>query len=108
MDDKFIKLPLSVLGVSKIGNTTISPADKLVYSFLLSRLRYFVWEEGGEYYETQEEIAKALGMDVQVVRRSILKWISLGILKATKKRHQGRQKWVYNNILSVNVDKRET
>lgn len=105
MDDKFLKLPFSVLGVSKWKDISISPADKLVYSFLLSRIRYFVWEQGGEYYETQEEMAKALGMDVQVVRRSVLKWINLGVVKATKSRHQGRQKWVYHNILPVGVDK---
>lgn len=77
---------------------SFTPADKIVYAFLLARIGYFCWQEGGEYFDKQEDIAKALGMDVQVVRRSVKKLLDCEILKGKKIRYQGRWKWVYTDI----------
>lgn len=101
MEERFIKLPLPVLELSEWKGKSISPADKIVYAYMLSRIRYFCWQEGGEYYESQEDIATAVGISFQVVRRSILKWIDLGVIVASKVRYQGRYKWVYTNFIPI-------
>lgn len=102
IDHLFVKLPLSVLRLNKLTfggrEVQFSLADKVVYSYFLSKIKYYCWERGGEYFDTQEDISKSLGTDVQVVRRSINKLIDYGVLKADKIRYKGRWKWKYTNI----------
>lgn len=105
-DEMFLKVPLSILNISKLRkegkHVPFTLGDKIVYSYFLMKIRYFCWENGGEYFDKQEDISRGLGTDVQVVRRSISKLIDCGILKGRKKMYQGRMKWVYYDILTPN------
>lgn len=106
MDRIFLKIDIELLMSNEVFNlegegVSFSLTDKVVYSYMLMRIGYFCWEKKGEYFDTQDDIAKVLGIDVQPVRRSIKKMIDMGILKGRKIRYDGRIKWVYTDIVPL-------
>lgn len=104
--DNFVKLPIQVMSITDITDKDgvvipFSAADKLVYCYMLSRIRYFCWECKGEYFDKQEDMAKELGIGLQVVRRSIKKLVDCDVLIGKKIRREGRLKWVFSNIKDI-------
>lgn len=72
--------------------------DKLLYAYVRDRLKYFVNDQKGEYYDTQEAIATALSMDVKSARKSLAKFMDCGIIKAEKKKFHNYMNWRYREI----------
>ena len=91
-DKEFLRVPLSLLQNTK---DVLSSTDILVYTYIHQKMKFFVEEKKGEYYESQETIADILGMNPQTVRRSLLKLEKEGILKVERKRYKGVRKNYY-------------
>lgn len=72
--------------------------DKILYSYIKARVKYFVDEKGGEYFDTQEAIAEALNMDVKSARKSLSKFIEAGILVCEKKKFKNFLNWRYSKV----------
>ena len=72
--------------------------DKIVYAYIRARVKYFVDEKGGEYFDTQEAIADALNMDVKSARKSLSKFIEAGILVCEKKKFRNFLNWRYSKV----------
>ena len=72
--------------------------DKLLYAYIRARVKYFVDEKGGEYFDTQEAIADALNMDVKSARKSLSKFIEAGILVCEKKKFRNFLNWRYSKV----------
>lgn len=104
--DWFLKVESKVLSahafVNKDGEVVpFSLADKIVYSYFVMKIEHFCYNLKGEYYETQEQIANVLGIDVQVVRRSVTKLTSNAVIFGRKVRLNGKIKWIYTGIVPV-------
>ena len=65
---------------------------------MLNKMDYFCNQKDGEYFDSQEEMAYDMGMDVQPIRRSVKKLFDVGILRGRKVRWKGKIKWVYTDI----------
>lgn len=85
--------------------------DKLVYCYIRARIKYFVEEQKGEYYDTQQAIADALCIDLKSARKSLDKFITAGILHAKKKLYRNYYNFRYSKIedltLFENGDKKD-
>ena len=74
------------------------PNDKFVYAYIRARIKFFVQEKNGEYYDTQEAIAEALNMDVKSARTCLNKFIAHGIITAEKKKFRNFSNWRYSEV----------
>lgn len=74
------------------------PNDKFVYAYVRARIKFFVQEKKGEYYDTQEAIAEALNMDVKSARTCLNKFIAHGIITAEKKKFRNFSNWRYSEV----------
>ena len=74
------------------------PNDKFVYAYIRARIKFFVQEKKGEYYDTQEAIAEALNMDVKSARTCLNKFITHGIITAEKKKFRNFSNWRYSEV----------
>ena len=74
------------------------PNDKFVYAYIRARIKFFVQEKKGEYYDTQEAIAEALNMDVKSARTCLNKFIAHGIITAEKKKFRNFSNWRYSEV----------
>lgn len=72
--------------------------DKILYAYIRARVKYFVEEKGGEYFDTQEAIADALNMDVKSARKSLSKFIKAGIIVCEKKKFRNFLNWRYSKV----------
>lgn len=82
---------------------TLTPNDKIVYSYIRARLKFFVDEKKGEYYDTQESIAEALAMNISSSRKSLNKFIDCGILIASKEKFRNYSNYRYKSILELDL-----
>lgn len=74
------------------------PNDKLLYSYMKARLRFFVEEKKGEYFDTQQSIADALAMNLSSAKTSLSKFRENGILFAKKEKFKNYENWRYKNL----------
>lgn len=74
------------------------PNDKFIYAYVRARIKFFVQEKKGEYYDTQEAIAEALNMDVKSARTCLNKFIAHGIITAEKKKFRNFSNWRYSEV----------
>ena len=81
--------------------------DKILYSYIKARVKYFVDEKGGEYFDTQEAIAEALNMDVKSARKSLSKFIEAGILVCEKKKFKNFLNWRYSKVKDLVLWKKD-
>lgn len=81
--------------------------DKILYSYIKARVKYFVDEKGGEYFDTQEAIAEALNMDVKSARKSLSKFIEAGILVCEKKKFKNFLNWRYSKVNNLVLWKKD-
>ena len=81
---------------------SLKTTDKRVIVYLLDRLNFFVDRLGGDFFETQSTIASALGLEYQVVGKSLRGLIeNRFILAGLRKPEVGKMRWFYD---SVNTD----
>lgn len=76
----------------------LSLYDKIIYSYLKARIKYFVNERKGDYFDTQERIAYNLSFSLGVVRKSIKKFFDVGVLKGYKAKWNNYENWRYVSI----------
>lgn len=81
----------------------LTPNDKLVYVYVRARIKYFVDEKKGEYYDTQEAIANALCMDIKSARKALDKFIEAGVLDACKKLHRNYYNYRYSKMAEITL-----
>ena len=74
------------------------PNDKFVYAYVRARVKFFVDEKKGAYYDTQESIAEALNMDVKSARNCLNKFINHGIITAKKEKFRNFSNWRYSEV----------
>lgn len=74
------------------------PNDKFVYAYVRARVKFFVEEKKGAYYDTQEAIAEALNMDVKSARNCLNKFIKHGIITAKKEKFRNFSNWRYSEV----------
>ena len=74
------------------------PNDKFVYAYIRARIKFFVHEKKGEYYDTQEAIADALNMDVKSARNCLNKFINHGVIYAKKEKFRNFSNWRYSEV----------
>lgn len=74
------------------------PNDKFVYAYVRARVKFFVEEKKGAYYDTQEAIAEALNMDVKSARNCLNKFIKHGIITAKKDKFRNFSNWRYSEV----------
>ena len=77
------------------------PNDKFVYAYVRARVKYFVDEKKGSYYDTQEAIADALNMDVKSARNCLNKFIKHGIITAKKEKFRNFSNWRYSEVTEM-------
>ena len=77
--------------------------DKLLYSYLKARIKYFVIERRGEYYDTQESIANACGMNVTSARKGLAKFRDNGILEAKLQPFKNYNNWRYSRLHNLEL-----
>jgi hypothetical protein len=77
---------------------TLIANDKLLYAYIKARLKYFVDERKGEYFDTQEAMADALSMDVKSARKSLQKFIEAGVLVCKKEVFRNYKNWRYSKV----------
>lgn len=72
--------------------------DKLLYSYVKARLRFFVEEKKGEYFDTQQSIADALSMNLSSAKTSLAKFRENEILFAKKEKFKNYENWRYKSL----------
>lgn len=77
------------------------PNDKLLYCYMRARIKYFVDQKKGEYFDTQESIADALSMNPSSAKASLAKFIENGILIGEKKKFKNFMNWRYEKLLAL-------
>ena len=104
----FYKTPKDLeKAVGYVSTTTgeylpLKMTDKRVIVYLLDRLNFFVGKLGGEHFESQATIAKALGLEYQAIGKCLRSLIAHGFVDAElKKPKVGKTRWFYN---AVNTD----
>lgn len=74
------------------------PNDKFVYAYVRARVKFFVDQKKGAYYDTQEAIAEALNMDVKSARNCLNKFIKHGVITAKKEKFRNFSNWRYSDV----------
>lgn len=72
--------------------------DKLLYSYVKARLRFFVEEKKGEYFDTQQSIADALSMNLSSAKTSLAKFRDNEVLFAKKEKFKNYENWRYRKL----------
>lgn len=78
----------------------LKESEKIVYTYMLDRLVFFVEKQGGDHFESQETIADGCGLEYRLVGRILRGFMDNGVLKAKKIRpnDRGQWRWVYTWI----------
>jgi len=90
-EPNFIKLHNHILKITQVASRCVlvdgSPemvyvtlTDKILYVFMKSRYDYFTKVRGGNYFESYQQIADAVGVDKKSVARFVHKWKSHGFI----------------------------
>lgn len=84
----------------KTGEYVVFKAnDKRIIVHLLNRVGFFVDKLKGEYYESQETIATALGLSYKNFGISARKMIENGLIDAElRKPDKGKTRWFYDGV----------
>lgn len=79
----------------------LKESEKIVYTYMLDRLVFFVEKQSGSHYESQETIAEGCGLEYRVVGRILRGFMEHGVLSAKKVRpnNVGQWRWVYTGIV---------
>jgi hypothetical protein len=79
----------------------LKESEKIVYTYMLDRLVFFVEKQGGEHFESQETIATGCGLEYRVVGRILRGFMENDVLFAKKVRpnDRGQWRWVYTRIV---------
>lgn len=77
--------------------------DKTLYSLMKSRHSFFVVEKKGDYYDTQEEIAKALYVDRKTVQRRVKILMDNGIVIGRKVKSRNYLNWQYHQVKNLTL-----
>ncbi len=86
MKQRFLELGWDQIPRFVMRMTEIGPADKLVFSFILNRIRDF---GGGRAFPSIESIGKNTGLPDRTVKRSTAALVNVGLLER-KKRGMGK------------------
>lgn len=68
-----------------------------------SRHSFFVVEKKGEYYDTQDEIAKALHIDRKTVQRRVKILMDNGIVVGKKVKSRNYLNWQYRQVKNLKL-----
>lgn len=101
--NEFIKLGYSFLKAKGFINDCgeyipISMGDICVYLHVKQKVEYFAIEKKGEYFATQEMIARDIGLSLSSVKKSLKKFIDNGIIVCYKKKWRNYENWRYVNV----------
>lgn len=79
---------------------TLTLAEKAVYMYIEDRVGFFVHAMKGEYFETHETIAEAVGIERKACGNIIRKFIENGVVCAVKRKPKtaGQLQWFYTNV----------
>ena len=105
---RFVAVPYDLLKadgyVNKDGDfIPLSLIEKMIYSYVYSRWKYFVKEKKGDYYDTQESIADGLNIDRRSVMRKLKQFMEEGIVKGEKVKFSNYMNWKYTNISELKL-----
>lgn len=78
----------------------LKESEKIVYTYMIDRLVFFVEKQQGEHFESQETIADSCGLEYRVVGRILRGFMDNEVLQAKKIRpnDRGQWRWVYTHI----------
>lgn len=78
----------------------LKESEKIVYTYMLDRLVFFVEKKGGQHFESQDTIAEGCGLEYRVVGRILRGFMDNGILHGEKTRPNGKGqwRWLYKKI----------
>ena len=105
-EETFYKTPKTLLEADgyfspKTGEpVVIRSSEKLIYIYMLDRLKFFVDVLGGQHFESQETIAKKCGLERKSVIRAMVSFVEHGVVQAEKGKPEkgGRERWFYHSI----------
>lgn len=106
-EENFCKVPKSLMRAkgyySKADGKPVplNSTDKIVYIYMLDRLGFFVGQQKGQHFESQQTIATACGLEVKAVGRILRSFHGHGILEAKKQSpsDKGNWRWYYKSIV---------
>ncbi|HLS52609.1 MAG TPA: HTH domain-containing protein [Tissierellaceae bacterium] len=103
--ERFLKIDKDFLDVRELtlpdGEVVkVSPTDKLIHGHMYDRWKFFTGS-GSEYYDSLEDISKALAVHRNTVWRSVDKLNKLGLLAIEKKHIRGYESNVYTRVFLV-------
>lgn len=84
--------------LAKGSHIKITPADKMIYSLMLSRYKYFVLEKKSQYYDTQEAIGQSLCIERRTVLEKLKVLMQNGVIEGVKKKFSNYMSWNYTKI----------
>lgn len=105
---RFLKVGYSFLrGTHIVDRNTgefisVSMTDKILYLFMKQRWEYFL-SIGNRYYDSQESLAKYLGVSRPTIRRSLDKLSSAGYILSHKEKVKGWESIVYDRIFDLEL-----
>lgn len=78
----------------------LTPAAKLVFSYMLARNDFFTNKLSGSHFETQTTIAEACGIEYKACGKILRGFIDNGVLSGEKLRPngEGQWRWFYSNV----------
>ena len=98
-EETFYKIPKSLMkatGYYSLENgkpVILTIAAKLVYTYMLDRLVFFVDKQKGQHFESQQTIADACGLEYKVVGKILRQFMDNGVVFGKKLRPNGRGQW---------------
>lgn len=77
-------------------------AEKAVYMYMEDRISFFVQKRDGEYFETHETIAEAVGIERKACGKIVRKFVEEGVISAVKRKPKmgGQLQWFYSAIVT--------
>lgn len=109
LNERFIALNYDLCrAVGYVSETTgefveMTWVDKALYALMKSRHSFFVLEKKGDYYDTQEEIAKALYIDRKTAQRRIKIFMDNGVVIGKKVKSRNYLNWQYHQVKNLKL-----
>ncbi|MNQ40509.1 hypothetical protein D3C85_541650 [compost metagenome] len=100
--EDFYKMPKSLaLADGYISKTTGEPvkltaSSKIIYTYMLSKTRFFTEVLNGKHFETQKTIAKFCGLEYKSTGAILRGFLEHGIIEGKKLRPNGEGQWRYH------------
>lgn len=63
---------------------SLTPAAKIIYTYMISRWQFFVVGQGGEYFETHATIGDQCAFDAKTVSRQLKTLVDHGVIDCVK------------------------